>query len=55
MMFPDGFDAFWALWTSIWVFGHPLNPSSLLWGWGGLALFGGFGVKKGFRMYFGVL
>ena len=25
MMFPDGFDAFWALWTPIWVLGHPLN------------------------------
>ena len=33
-MFPDGFDTFWALQTPIWVFGHPLNGSSLRGGLG---------------------
>ena len=45
-MFPDGFDAFWALQTPIWVLGHLLNPSSLRGGFGDLAIFGGIWGEK---------
>ena len=59
-MLPDGFDAFWALWTPIWFHGHPLNPSSLLGVvWGLTRLGGGLGwkitQKKGFGMCLGIL
>ena len=40
-MFADGFDAFSALQTPIWVRGHPLNPSGLRGGVWGLGRFGG--------------
>ena len=40
-MFLDGFDAFWALQTPIWVLGHLLNPSSLRGGFGDLAVWEG--------------
>ena len=50
-MFPDGFDAFRALETPIWVFGHPLNPSSPRGVWG-LGCLGGFGVKKHLKKKF---
>ena len=46
MMFPDGFDAFWALQTPIWVLGHLLNPSGLQGGFGDLAIFRGIWGEK---------
>ena len=49
--FPDRFDTFWARETPIWVFGHPLNPSSLRGGlgtWPFLGIWGGDSAKKKF-------
>ena len=50
MMFPDGFDAFWALQTPIWALDHPALGQRCLvaskGGLGDLAVFGGFGVKN---------
>ena len=49
-MFSDGFDAFWALQTPIWVLDHPALGQRCLvackGGLGDLAVFGGFGVKN---------
>ena len=46
MMFPDGFDAFWALQTPIWVLDHPALGQRCLvaskGGLGDLAVFEGF-------------
>ena len=39
-MFLDGFDAFWALQTPIWVLGQLLNPSTLRGGVWGLSRLG---------------
>ena len=44
-MFPDDFDAFWALWTPIWVLGHPLNRSGLRGGSGPWPFLGHLGWK----------
>ena len=63
MMFSDGFDAFWALQTPIWVLDHlALGQRCLVackGGLGDLAVFGGFGVKnhpkKSFQMCLGIL
>ena len=50
MMFPDGFDAFWALQTPIWVLDHLREASRCLaackGGFGDLAVFGRSGVKN---------
>ena len=50
MMFPDGFDAFWALQTPIWVLDHPVLGQRCLvackGGFGGLSRFGGIGGEK---------
>ena len=50
MIFPDGFDAFWALQTPIWVLDHVREASRCLVackeGFGDLAVFGRSGVKK---------
>ena len=51
MMFPDGFDAFWALQTPIWSFITLCEASRGLvackgGGLGDLAVFGRFGVKN---------
>ena len=50
MMFPDGFDAFWALQTPIWVLDHPALGQRCLvackGGLGDLAVFVGFGVEN---------
>ena len=56
MMFPDGFDLFWALQTPIWVFDHLREASRCLvackGGFGDLAIFGGSGVKNGLKKKF---
>ena len=50
MMFLDGFDAFWALQTPIWVLDHLREASRCLIackrGFGDLAVFGRSGVKN---------
>ena len=59
----DGFDAFWALQTPIWVLDHPASGHRCLLackgGLGDLAVFGRFGVKnhpkKGFQMRLEIL
>ena len=63
MMFPDGFDAFWALQTPTWVHDHLREASRCLvackGGFGDLAIFGRSGVKnhpkKSFQMSLGIL
>ena len=54
MMFPDGFDAFWALQTPIWVLDHLHEASRCLaackGGFGDLAVFGRFGVKNDLKL-----
>ena len=55
-MFPDGFDAFWALKTPIWVLDHPALGQRCLvackGGGGDLAVLGGFGVKNHPKKFF---
>ena len=58
-MFPDGFDAFWALCTPIWALGDLLAPISLREGFGGLAVWEGVRGeksprKKSFGMFLGI-
>ena len=62
-MFPDGFDAFWALQTPIWVLDHLREASRCLvackGGFLDLAVFGRSGVKnhpkKSSQMCLGIL
>ena len=51
MMFPDGFDAYWALQTPIWVLDHLREATRGLvackgGGFGDLAVFGRFRVRN---------
>ena len=62
MMFPDSFDAFWALPNPIWVLDHLPEASRCLvackGGFGDLAVFGRSGVKnhvRSFQIRLGIL